>query len=196
MPIAYGDESFREHSEHGFYVLTGVVFEPRMLDEAHETLLSLKGRRQKLHWHGMDAAEQQRVVKKLADLEGMHIVVIGSPVPLQKQERARAMCLNQLVVELFVVELYSLGIDLLVLEGRSPDLNQRDLRTVAGARQRLLPKAAKFRVDHSPGDAQPLLWAADIVAGVCRAAHLGKTEHREMLANRVYDVEISTGCHP
>ncbi|MFI0469093.1 hypothetical protein ACH347_33890 [Saccharopolyspora sp. 5N102] len=189
MPVAYGDESFREHLEHGFYVLASAVFEIPTLEDARETLLALRGKRRKLHWHGMDADEQRRVVKQLADLDGLHVVVIGSPVPLQRQERARAKCLTQLIIEL-----HGLDVDTLVLEARSPDLNQRDVQTAAGVRQTWLPRGAQFRIDHCPGPGQPLLWAADVVAGVCRAAYLGDDEYREMLADRVYDIEIDTNC--
>ncbi|MER5391824.1 hypothetical protein [Saccharopolyspora sp. NPDC002686] len=189
MPIAYGDESFHEHPEHGFYVLAGVVFEPEALDEANEILLSLRGKHRKLHWYDMGPGEQRRVVKQLADLDGMHIVVIGSPVPIQRQERARAKCLTQLVVEL-----HGFAVDTLLLEARSSDLNRRDVRTVAAARRCLLPKGSAFQVDHCRGSDQPLLWAPDVVAGVCRAAELGRTEYREMLADSVYDIEIATDC--
>ncbi|WP_177226550.1 hypothetical protein [Saccharopolyspora shandongensis] len=189
MPVAYGDESFREHPEHGFYVLTGVVFEPSTLADACEALLALRGKHRKLHWYDMGPVEQLRIVKKLADLDGMHVVVIGSPVPIQKQERARAKCLTSLVVEL-----HGFGVDTLLLEARSANLNRRDVRTVTAARQSLLPTRARFHVDHCSGAVEPLLWAADAIAGICRAARLGRSEYRDMLADHVYDVEIDTGC--
>ncbi|MCI2422193.1 hypothetical protein MOQ72_32655 [Saccharopolyspora sp. K220] len=189
MPVAYGDESFREHLEQGFYVLASVVFDAPILDDAREMLLALRGKHRKLHWYEMEEVEQQRVVKQLADLDGMHVVVIGSPVPMQKQERARAKCLTQLVLDL-----HGLGVDSLVLEARTAELNRRDVLTAAAARRSLLPKDGWFRVEHCPGAVEPMLWAADVVAGACRAARLGRPEHREMLADQVYDIDIDTDC--
>ncbi|KAA5825350.1 hypothetical protein ABT337_31230 [Saccharopolyspora hirsuta] len=191
MPIAYGDESFREHRQHGFYVLASVIFEAEVADDAREVLLGLRGKHRKLHWYEMEPYEQHRIIKHLADLDGLHVVVTGAPVPLQKQERARAKCLTQLVHEL-----HGFGVDLLVLEARSAELNRRDVSTAAAARRSFLPKEAQFRVDHCPGPLEPMLWAADVVAGACRAAYLGHSEFHDMLADRVYDIEIDTGCRP
>jgi hypothetical protein len=189
VPVAYGDESFQEHREKGFYVLASVVFETPILDEAREMLLALRGKHRKLHWYEMEAVEQQRVVKQLADHDGMHVVVIGSPVPLQKQERARAKCLTQLVLEL-----HGFGVDTLILEARTAELNHRDVLTAAAARRSFLSKNAWFRVEHRRGTIEPMLWAADVVAGACRAARLGRSEYRDILADQVYDIDIDTGC--
>lgn len=175
---------------HGIYVLAAACFEPSVLSEAREVLLALRGKHRKLHWYDMEAAEQQRVIKSLVDLDGLHVVVIGSPVPLRRQERARAKCLTQLATEL-----HGLGVDTLLLEGRDPDLDGRDARTVAAARQSVLPKGATLRVGHCLGPAEPLLWAADVLAGACRASLVGRGgEHREALAERIYDVHVDTDC--
>lgn len=188
---AWGDESFSEHATGGFYVLASVVFAPELLAEIRRVLTGMRGARrtQKLHFNEMDPAQQRRAAKQLADLEGLHVVVIGAPVPRRRQERARAMCLRSLVCEL-----HGLGVDTLYLEGREPELNQRDVRTVAGVRQSLLPKGTRFRVEHCPGGLEPLLWAADIVAGACRSAEQGLTECRQLLDERIYDLRVDTGA--
>lgn len=126
--------------------------------------------------------------KRLSELAGFHIVAVGTPVPRRRQERARAMCLSTLVVEL-----HSYGVTELLMENRTRQLNQRDVRTVAGVRQRLLPRGAEFRVGHMSG-AEPLLWPADIVAGAVRARQEGNLRYHEFLRDRVYEIDVHTEC--
>lgn len=190
MPLAaWGDESFHEHPERGVYVLAAAVLPDDDREHARQVLLRLRGRRRtpKLHFHEMDRAEQRQAAKSLADLDGLHVVVLAAPVPPRRQERARAQCLTRLVTEL-----HSYDVDTLYLEARAPELNTADVRTVAGARQSLLPAPSRFRVEHRHGAEAVELWAADIVAGVCRAAHDGRRpELREALAERIYDIHIA-----
>ncbi|WP_190821081.1 hypothetical protein [Saccharopolyspora pogona] len=77
----------------------------------------------------MTSQEKHNAAKTVAELEGFHIVVAGSPVPGRRQERARALCLAELVREL-----HSYGVDRLLMEGRSRTLNERDVATVRGTR--------------------------------------------------------------
>lgn len=167
MPqCAYADESFRESRAGGYYVVAAAVFEQGGHDLAREVLDSLRGRRRsaggKLHWNEMDAAEQRAAVKQLAALEALHLVVVGGPVPHRRQERARARCVRTLVLEL-----HGYGVERLLMEGRTTALNARDVRAVQGARYEL-PKGSRFTIEHVPGPAEPLLWAADVVAGAVR----------------------------
>ena len=60
----------------------------------------------------------------------------------------------------------------MLMEAREQELNERDVRTVTGARFLLL-KGSEFRVDHEFGLRDPALWAADLVAGAARAHRLG-----------------------
>ncbi len=74
-----------------------------------------------------------------------------------------------------------------------PELNRRDVRTVTGARF-LLPKGSQLRVDHEFGLREPIFWVADLVAGAVRAHRLGDTTHREVLGDRVCELNIVTDC--
>lgn len=191
MARSFGDESFHEHPEYGFYVLAGVVFVPAAIAGARQALQQMRGARRtgKLHWNEMDVRQQCSAAKQLADFDGLHVVVVGSPVPQRRQERARAQCLRRLVTELHSYEVTSLH-----LEARTQTLDKRDVQTVAGARQQVMPKGVDFRVDHPDGASEPLLWAADIVAGACRSAREGNTRPRELLAGRIYEISIDTQC--
>jgi hypothetical protein len=92
-----------------------------------------------------------------------------------------------------VVELHGFDVVELVVESRTRALNQRDVNTVIGARFRL-PKGAEFRVEHLPGADEPILWAADVVAGAVRAAKQERPACREILADRVYEIDVATDC--
>ncbi len=82
-----------------------------------------------------------------------------------------------------MLELHNYGITELIMEGRSRQLNQRDVQTGIGARYQL-PKGTEFRGDHRDGFDEPLLWAADLVAGAVRASREGRHRARELLADR------------
>ncbi|OLZ52072.1 hypothetical protein [Amycolatopsis keratiniphila] len=188
--LAFGDESFKESDVDGFYVLAAAVFDPAVHDEARIVMSELRGRRRipKLHWNEMDPAEQAAAVKTLADLDGFHLVAIGSPVPRRRQERARAGCLRRLTLELSAFD-----VEMLVLESRTATLNARDVETVRGARFDL-PKGTQFRVVHEKGKDEPLLWAADIVAGAIRATKDGQPGYRRLIEDLVYEIDVETRC--
>lgn len=137
----------------------------------------------------MDRLQQRHIAKQLADFDGLHVVVTGAPVPRRRQERARAKCLSALIHEL-----YGYGVEKLILEARETELNQADIRTTAGVRQHDLPKGAQFRVEHVPGAHEPLLWAADVIAGTCRASREGHHEPRLLLGDRIYEIPLGTDC--
>ena len=191
---AFADESFQEDPVHGFYVLAAAVFPPAIHDEVRELMLDLRCRLRnrratdKLHWNHLEHYQQDAAAKQVAGIEGFHVVTIGTPVPQRRQERARAACLTRLVYEL-----HSLGVTDLVMEAREAELNQRDVRTVIGARHGLL-KRPEFRITHQFGAVDPLLWAADMVAGAVRAHRLGRPVPRDLLDGCLYEITIDTGC--
>jgi len=187
---AFGDESFKESDKDGFYVLAAAVFDRAVHDEVRIVMSELRGKRRipKLHWNEMDPAEQEAAVKTLADLDGFHLVAVGTPVPRRRQERARACCLRRLVHELSAFD-----VEMLVLESRTATLDARDVETVKGSRFDL-PKGTPFRVTHQPGKLEPLLWAADIVAGAIRAGEDGRPGYRRLIEDLVYEIAVETDC--
>jgi hypothetical protein len=158
--------------------------------EAREVLLALRGDRgtAKLHWNEMDKRQKRTAAQRLADVEGLHVVAIGAPLPIRRQERARAACLRRLVHEL-----HSFGVGELLIESRTNELDKRDVATVRGARYEL-PRGTRFRVDHQIGAKEPLFWAADIIAGAVRSELMGDSAYRHVLADRLYDVQLTTDC--
>ncbi|XVS63602.1 hypothetical protein ACQPYE_35930 [Actinosynnema sp. CA-299493] len=171
-------------------MLASAVFEPAQHLEAREVLLGLRGDRgtAKLHWNEMDKRQKRAAARRLADVEGLHLVAVGAPLPVRRQERARAACLRRLVHEL-----HSCGVGELLIESRTNALDRRDVDTVRGARYEL-PKGTRFRVEHQAGAAEPLFWAADIIAGAVRSQLMGDSTYQDVLAERLYDVTVTTDC--
>ncbi len=187
---AFADESFLEADQGGYYILAAAIIAPESGRPAREAMLALNGARTsaKLHWNDLDRRQREHAAQAVAKLDGFHLVVVGSPVPARRQERARAMCLARLVVEC-----HGLDVRELVLESRSQALNARDLKTVIGARY-LLPKGADLTVTHAPGFTEPLLWIADIVAGAVRLHHQGDGRCRDALEGVLLELAVDTGC--
>lgn len=191
VQAAWSDESFQEKDSDGFYIIAAAVIEATAAEQARELMMRLRGARatSKAHWTEMDSRERKYAATALGDLSGLHVVAVGSPVPVRKQQRARRKCLAELVVELA-------GFDVgrLYMEAREPQLNAQDVKTVQHARRFKLPKGTPFRIEHLPGGTEPLLWVADVVAGACRADRLGQGMYREALGDTVVDFEVATDC--
>ncbi|WP_228771753.1 hypothetical protein [Actinokineospora iranica] len=174
----------------GFYVLAAAVFAPVDQGAARAAMLGLRGTRdtRKLHWNEMDIRQRVSAAREVAALGGLHVVTVGAPVPNTRQERARAMCLERLVTEL-----HGYGVVELFVESRTKELDERDVKTIIGARFHL-PKGSRFHVDHARGADEPLFWVADIVAGAVRAHHIGDPTYRRLLDDCVYEIDVLTGC--
>jgi hypothetical protein len=188
---AWSDESFQEKDSAGFYIIAAAVIEPDVAEDARAAMTRLRGARAttKSHWTEMDTRQREQAAETVAALGGIHVVAVGSPVPVRKQERARSKCLAKLVVEL-----HGFAVGHLFMEAREPQLNKRDVQTVQRARQFDLPKGTRFRIEHLPGGTEPLLWVADVVAGACRAERLGQDKFREVLGDTVLDFDVTTDC--
>lgn len=188
---AWSDESFDEADGAGFYIIAAAIIDEGAREHARYEMLRLRGARRgpgKLHWTEMDDRQRKDAVTTVGSIDGLHLVAVGTPVPLRRQERARSKVLHELVPEL-----HGFGVDRLFMEAREAELNRRDIRTI-GQTRRLLPPGSAFHVAHVHGQDEPLLWVADVVAGACRFEQKGRTEHRYALGERVLDFRVFTGC--
>jgi hypothetical protein len=184
--MAWSDESFQEHDDTGFYIIAAAVIPDDAQGHVREEMLRLQARHSstKVHWTKADDLQRAELARTVAALDGLHVVAVGAPVRPRRQERARAHCLS-----LLVYELHGFGVQHLFLEARDPVLNARDIATARQSRY-MLPKDARFRLDHLAGPAEPLLWVADIVAGAVRAEKLGDPRYRALLGERVIDFPV------
>ncbi|WP_051386400.1 DUF3800 domain-containing protein [Actinokineospora inagensis] len=187
IPQAFADESHFTVEQGGSYILGAVIVAEPQREAIREAMLELRGRhrRGKLHWHDMKVQARLNAVRTLAALGGSYVVVTGTPVSVTDQERGRAKCLERLVVEL-----HDRGVADLRMEGRTRQLNGRDIRVATKARYNDLYKGVQFAITHLPGSSEPLLWAADILAGVVHARMAGVPELWALLAPQVVESAV------
>lgn len=121
----------------------------------------------------------------MAGLDGIHVVAVGSPVARRAQERARAVTLRRLVIEL-----YARSVGQLWIESRQRGLDRRDVQVVVAARHDIPPGSGPPIVDHCRGPDEPLLWVADIVAGAARAHRQGEAAFVEILGRRIEVIDV------
>lgn len=165
---AFLDESLRFHGP-GLLLLAVVVVEDHDR-ECRQGIrrLRLPGQR-RIHWHDESRARRDRIIDGIASLPWVAAVVASQPVPRRLQNPARAQCLEALVAWLVDER-----IDRLVIESRGAHSDRQDRQTVIGCR-RAGHRLASYSFARA-GD-EPLLWIADVVAGVA-SAHLESTSHR------------------
>ncbi|MBM7770438.1 hypothetical protein JOD54_000642 [Actinokineospora baliensis] len=188
-PQAFADESHFTAGQNGSYIMGAVVVADAEREAIRAAMLGLRGRKKrgKLHWHDMKRDARLDAARTLAAVSGRHVVVVGTTVGAAQQERGRAKCLERLVYELHLR-----GVAGLFMEGRTRQLNDRDIRVAMWARSNL-PKGAQFAVTHLRGGEEPLLWAADILAGAAHAALAGATEPWDLLAPGVAECVVPVG---
>lgn len=163
---AFVDESYR-HGPGGTYVLASVVpltadIDPR---EAARNLL-LPGQR-RLHWHDEDERRRAALLGRLGQLN-LDCRTYRCPLgPGQREQRARALCLNALVWDL-----WHEAVDSVVIESRGEHDDRRDRSTIMAAQKarRASPSVA-YRFERP--SVEPMLWWADVVAGAAAAALSG-----------------------
>ena len=158
---AWGDESIRSHGlDAPAYLLGASVVDSDDVEATRDALRALHPGPKKLHWRDLDGARRDRVAVAIASLHAFHVTVVGAPIALRRQERARAFCLHRLMSDLD-----GIGVSRLTLEARPPELMRRDLRLVDGLRaQRAI--APTFLVTHELPDQEALLWIPDQVLGM------------------------------
>ncbi|SEE80346.1 hypothetical protein [Jiangella alba] len=173
--LAYVDESIR--TDDGVYVLAAVALDRADAAAVRAAVRALEPRPgRRFHWRDRLPAARHSAAGLLAGLPTLAIAVVGAPVNPRRQERARRHCLGALLFELA-----DAGVDEVCLESRNPVADRRDLDVVGGFRVRgVVPPT--LRVAHARAGDEPLLWAADIVAGAICAAEGKEPAYREAVA--------------
>lgn len=169
---AWVDESMRvPPTEQGMYLLGAVIADPSECGSKREELRAVLPRgARKLHWSDMDDREKKQVTGLVTGFDVAHMVVIGTPLNLKKQEKARAKCMERLLWELGEMQVSNV-----FLEHRTPSLNKRDMRLVDQLRgRRAMP--ATLRVDVALPSVEPMLWISDQVLGAMGDAEAGNDE--------------------
>lgn len=165
--IAYGDESVREGTG-GLYYVLGAAVVMRDLDETRAALRALvPGRQDRLHWRGEREARRLALLAILSDAGAAVFASWCYPVPRHRQERARRVCLTTLAGDLARE-----GVEELVLEHRDEAGDRLDRQTMLDARH---GGVADLRYGFARPAEEPLLWAADAIAGALSVHLAGVT---------------------
>jgi hypothetical protein len=170
--IAFVDESVRARSGRLLYVVAAAAVLQADLDQARDEFRKLLLPRQSyLHWNSEKATRRVALLDHVSDLAAMALTYGYYPAGARHQERARAACLTALVGDLKVE-----GISELVIETRSEALDRRDRQTLLDARHAGIG-ADSLTYRHVGKLEEPLLWAADAIAGAV-ALHLTGEDSR------------------
>jgi len=175
--IAWVDESVIVGGDDrpGAYTLAAVIADDDAIEGLRNDLRALTERKiVRLHWVAESTKRRDLIAETIAALGVVAIVVVGSPVHRQKQERARRCCLERLLYELD-----QLGVSQAWLESRAPAQNKRDRSLVDSARRKGL-LSHRTSIEFARPLQEPMLWLPDAVAGAVTADNLG--EQRWLLA--------------
>jgi len=183
---AWVDESMHVIGNDGLYILAAVVCDPADCDPARDALRSLLVTGQpKLHWGTESLERKEKIIGTVAQIDMAAVVVVGTPMTKKKQERARAVCMETLVMHLA-----DMAVTRVLLEERTPSLNERDRLLVAAIRgKKLIPK--NMHIDVARPSAEPMLWLPDVVAGAVGADRVrGKPQYLDVIRPMVTQVDI------
>lgn len=176
---AYVDESeSNQRLDPGTYILAATLVEDDHADEVRQAMAALRPPgRPKLHWHHESGRSRLAVVKTIAELPVLHLIVVRSVQPIEPTERRRRKCMARLAHELEVRH-----VDEIVAESREPKANRRELQHLQLLRANGLV-ARDLRLYHVRGPREPILWAADAMAGAIVAARIGEPSYLEILSS-------------
>lgn len=158
--IAFIDESVRTGQGGLLYVVAAATVIQGESDRARDELRKLLLPQQRfIHWHNERPPRRLAMLERLAEVDVMALACSYFPTVAKRQELARKVSLTSLVGDL-----RGEGIHELVIETRGEALDRQDRRTLLHARDAGLADGTMV-YKHAGKLAEPLLWAADAVAG-------------------------------
>ncbi len=190
--VAFADESQSNRAlDPDTYVLAAVVCEAALVEEVRMSTARLRADRQrKVHWR--DESDRRRRV--IADAVGAapigHLVVVREGRSGERPERQRRQCMTRLLYELD-----QLDVATITFESRGSADDRKD-RVMLDALRSRRTVSASLRMDHLPGPAEPLLWAADVLCGAVVQHRLGDPRYLSALSARTEVTVIKVGLDP
>jgi len=171
---AWVDESESDATlDPGTYVLSAAIITVGAEPTIRQAMLDLQLPSKKLHWHSEADKRRRKISDTIAALDGLeHLVVVRANVTSDRPERRRRGCMEALLWEL---ERHD-EVRVATFEARSPTENKRDIMMVNALRGRHTISAG-FRLEHTPGPAEPLLWVPDALCGAVVADRTGRPEY-------------------
>lgn len=145
------------------------------------------GRQLRLHWYDERRNQRDKIIRAIGKLDIDAVVVHGSHPDLERQERARRLCMRCLLYRLDQLEVSTVA-----LESRGAVLDRRDLALTKALRgSNVIPR--RLHVITADPASEPMLWVADAIAGAVGASLRGQTgwlHGVEHLVERI-DLKIS-----
>jgi len=180
------DESMHVDGDNGLYILAAVVCDVGSCDPIRDALRELLDEGQpKLHWGAESLERKEKIIRAAAQIDMAAVVVIGAPLAKKKQERARAVCMETLLVHLAAMDVTHV-----LLEERTSSLNDRDMKLIDSIRgKKLIPN--ELRIDVGRPSVEPMLWIPDIVAGAAGADRVrGDPQYLDLIHSTVTQLDI------
>jgi len=175
--------------DEGVYLLAATVADVDLVSDIRHRLRGLLiGKNHRLHWRDENVKRRRTIAATIAEYDIAHTVVIGTPLNEQKQERARRICMESMLMELD-----RRGVRQVWIESRKPSQDLKDVKMLDAVRSKDL-LGAGLRLDFARPKAEPMLWIPDAVAGALGAAlKADDTIPREMLAASVTELRVGLG---
>lgn len=158
----------------------------RLVSEIQSRLRGLLiGKEQRLHWRDENLRRRRTIAATIAEYDITHTVVIGTPLDAQKQERARRICMESMLMELD-----RRGVRQVWIESRKQAQDRRDVKMLDAVRSKGFLRA-ELRLEFARPQVEPMLWIPDAVAGALGAALKARdTIPREMLAASITELIV------
>ncbi len=172
MSIAFIDESVRESTATGFYLIAVVSVGETDLDKVRNVARSvlLSKRQVRFHWHDESVTQRLKMMEVVRSLSLSMHVYCCRPLPA-KQDRARARCIERMLWDFREVDIARA-----VFESRRDVNNRKDSRTIGHGKRAGLANPAFDWGFQLPSE-EPILWLADALAGAV-ASHLAGEDSR------------------
>ena len=183
---AWVDERMDVNGNDGRYTLAAIVSEEAACGSMRADLRSLRLRRQpRLHWRDEDTRRRTKIADVISRMDVTAVVVVGTPMVSNRQERARRVCMERLLPLLQ----RDYGVSSVMLEARTPSLMRKDHQQVLNLIGKRWITRELSVTDARPLE-EPMLWIADAVAGATGAAHAGNTQWLDQLDHLIIQVPI------
>ena len=178
---AWLDESMRQRPDRsGIYVLAAAVIQTGEVEMVRFDAARLAPTpRARVHYRDATDGERRKMVQAVASMTAaVHVVVMGTGMDSSRQERARRLCMEQILWQLDQA-----GVEHASIETRTASLNAKDTAAIAQFKRRRII-SGRIKIDfvrpYGP-QSDPLLWLPDIVAGAVSSAH-GSAHGQQLLA--------------
>jgi hypothetical protein len=185
---AWGDESKSSYAHDpntyifGAVITDGAEAESTARDRLQSLLLPGQ---KKIHWRYESDKRRDQIISALGEcgLDGFVVTRIGTDD--ERDERRRRKCFEYFAVQLIQHDVWELTLESRGKTGDALDMAMVKALGAAGT----IP--TKFRLGHSAGSTNPLLWAADAVCGAVVSSRIGEVRWLRRL-ERIVQFEMQS----